>query len=244
MNHARKVLLTAARAAVALLISAWVLAPSPTWAGMPVIDAANLRQNLMTAFQSVEQTLKQIQQYQTQLEQYENMLRNTVAPAAYVWDKANSIVTRVTEVNDTLNYYKRRAGSIDAYLSKFQNVNYYRASPCFKRDGCTAADERTMKEAQTLGSEAIKRSNDAVFRGLDQQQRQLQTDADQLVLLQSRAQGAEGQMAAIQYGNQLASNQANQLLQIRAMLIAQQQAAHEASVEPRGAGMPTNAKRW
>jgi P-type conjugative transfer protein TrbJ len=243
---------------VALLISA----SSPTWAGMPVIDGANLSQNLMTAFQSVEQTLKQIQQYQTQLEQYENMLRNTVAPAAYVWDKADAIIRKVTDLNSTIDYYKRRAGSIDGYLSKFQNVNYYRGSPCFKRDGCSAAEKRTRKDAQTLGSEAIKISNDGVFRGLDQQQRQLQTDADQLVLLQSRAQGAEGQMAAIQYGNQLASHQANQLLQVRAMLIAQQQAeatraqvaadreaqqqaAHEASVELRGPdAMPRNAKRW
>ena len=34
------------------------------------------------------QTLKQIEQYQTQLQQYENMLQNTMAPAAYIWDQA------------------------------------------------------------------------------------------------------------------------------------------------------------
>jgi len=36
----------------------------------------------------VAQTLKQIEQYQTQLQQYENMLQNTMAPAAYIWDQA------------------------------------------------------------------------------------------------------------------------------------------------------------
>jgi P-type conjugative transfer protein TrbJ len=229
---------------------------------MPVIDGGNLSQNMVTAFSSVEQTLKQIQQYQTQLEQYENMLKNTAAPAAYIWDRANSIITRVAEATNTLDYYKKRAGSIDAYLSRWQNVNYYRGSPCFKNSGCTPAQEQAMKDQQTLGSDAIKRSNDAVFKGLDQQQSQLQSDANQLVLLQSRAQGAEGQMAAIQYGNQLASSQANQLLQIRAMLIAQQQAeatrvqvaadreaqqqaAHDAAVEPRGPDtLPSKPKRW
>lgn len=40
--------------------------------------------------------------------------------------------------------------------------------------------------------------------------------------LQSSAQGATGQMQAIGYANQLASHQANQLLQIRGLLIAQQ----------------------
>ncbi|HNG62628.1 MAG TPA: hypothetical protein PLK54_02690 [Ferruginibacter sp.] len=42
--------------------------------------------------------------------------------------------------------------------------------------------------------------------------------------LQARAQGASGQMQALGYANQLASQQANQLLQIRALLIAQQNA--------------------
>ena len=104
-----------------------------------------------------------------------------------------------------------------------------------------------MKDQRTLGSEAVKRSNDAMLRGLDHQQSQLQSDSNQLVLLQSKAQGAEGQMAAIQYGNQLASARRTSC-QIRGMLIAQQQparvqvaadreaqqAAHEASAEGSG----------
>ncbi len=45
------------------------------------------------------------------------------------------------------------------------------------------------------------------------------------VVLQSAAQGANGQMQAIGFANQLAANQANQLLQIRGLLIAQQNAA-------------------
>ena len=48
--------------------------------------------------------------------------------------------------------------------------------------------------------------------------------ATQLQRLQTQAQGATGQMQAIGYANQLASNQANQLLQIRSLLLAQQNA--------------------
>jgi P-type conjugative transfer protein TrbJ len=51
----------------------------------------------------------------------------------------------------------------------------------------------------------------------------MQADARSLQRLQSGAQGATGQMQAIGYANQLAS-QANQLLQIRGLLIAQQNA--------------------
>jgi P-type conjugative transfer protein TrbJ len=46
----------------------------------------------------------------------------------------------------------------------------------------------------------------------------------QLQRLQSSAQGSNGQLQAIGYANQLASHQSNQLLQIRGLLIAQQNA--------------------
>jgi P-type conjugative transfer protein TrbJ len=49
-------------------------------------------------------------------------------------------------------------------------------------------------------------------------------DARQLERLQISAEGAQGQVQAIGYANQLASHQANQLLQIRGLLIAQQSA--------------------
>jgi P-type conjugative transfer protein TrbJ len=63
-----------------------------------------------------------------------------------------------------------------------------------------------------------------MFRGLDRQQDAIEADARQLQRLQSGAQSASGQMQAIGFANQLASQQANQLLQIRGLLIAQQNA--------------------
>jgi P-type conjugative transfer protein TrbJ len=81
-----------------------------------------------------------------------------------------------------------------------------------------------MQASQRLGSEAQKKANDALFRGLDRQQDAMVADARQLERLQASAQGAQGQVQAIGYANQLASHQANQLLQIRALLIAQQNA--------------------
>jgi type IV secretion system protein TrbJ len=123
---------------------------------------------------------------------------------------------------DTLNYYKNQAGSLDGYLSKFQDVSYYRSSPCFNT-GCTKAEWEALSQASSkLSSEAQKKANDALFKGLDRQQDAMETDARQLQRLQSAAQGASGQMQAIGFANQLASNQANQLLQIRGLLIAQQ----------------------
>lgn len=53
----------------------------------------------------------------------------------------------------------------------------------------------------------------------------LQSDADNLADLQTQATSAQGQMEAIQAANQLASAQTNQLLQIRSLLVSQQNAA-------------------
>jgi P-type conjugative transfer protein TrbJ len=231
MKHVR---LLAAKTALAAVLAGSIII-TPAHAGIPVIDGTNLAQNIMTAIESVAQTLKQIEQYQTQLQQYENMLQNTVAPAAYIWDQAQSTMNRLVQMTDTLSYYERQLGSLDSYLGKFQDVAYYRGSPCFSNAGCSDAERAAMEENRRLGSESQKKANDALFTGLRDQQKALTNDARQLERLQSGAQGAQGQMAALGYANQLASQQANQLLQIRGLLIAQQNAV--------GAKMQADADR-
>ncbi len=62
------------------------------------------------------------------------------------------------------------------------------------------------------------------FRGIDQQQQTLQKDANHLKALQKAAQTSTGRLQVLQAANELASEQANQLLQIRGLLIAQQNA--------------------
>lgn len=215
--------ISAAKAALAV-VSIAVCAAAPVRAGIPVIDAANLTQSVMTAIESVTQTLKQIEQYQTQLQQYENQLQNSLAPASFVWDQAQATVSGLMNATNTLNYYKNQLGSIDAYLAKFQDVAYYRNSPCFSSTGCSQAEWAAMQKSRSLSAESQKRANDALFRGLDKQQNNLQSDAITLQRLQGNAQGASGQMEAIGYANQLASQQAHQLLQIRGLLLAQQNA--------------------
>ena len=220
MKHVR---LLAAKTVLATVLAGSIITPAQ--AGIPVIDGANLTQNVVSAYEEVAQTLKQIQEYQTQLQQYENQLQNTLAPAMYIWDQAQATINGLMQATDTLNYYRNQLGSIDAYLARFQDVAYYRNSPCFSAAGCSDAERAAMEQNRRLGSESQKRANDALFRGLDRQQEALRADSIQLELLQQQAQGATGQMQAIGFANQLASQQATQLLQIRGLLIAQQNAA-------------------
>lgn len=218
-------------------------------AGIPVIDGTNLSQNVMTAMESVAQTLKQIEQYQTQLQQYENQLQNTVAPAAYIWDEASRTINKLIEAQDMLAFYQRQAGSLDAYLTKYQDVAYYRSSPCFNGGGCSAAEKAAMEENRRLASVSQKQANEALFKGLAQQQANMVADARQLERLQTAASSADGQVKAIQYANQIASQQANQLLQIRGLMIAQQsaaanKAAAELDAESRGQARAQQLRTW
>ena len=205
-----------------LLVLTWAgVMPPAQGLGIPVIDISNLSQTIVTAVENVAQTLKQIEQYKTQLQQYENMIQNTATPNAYIWDRASSTMNQLRGAIDTLSYYKTNLGSIDAYLGKFKDTTTYRNFPCFSAAGCTPAEWSAMNDSQRLGSEAQKKATDALFKGLDQQQDSMESDARQLERLQAGAQGANGQMQAIGFANQLASHQANQLLQIRGLLIQQ-----------------------
>lgn len=236
-------------AKVALVVAMTASTLQPVQAGIPVVDGTNLSQNIMSAMEAVAQTLKQIQEYQTQLQQYENQLQNTMAPAAHIWDQAQRTINDLNQATNTLAYYQNQLGSLDAYLGKFQDVAYYRSSPCFSSTGCSDAERAAMEENRRLASESQKRANDALFKGLEQQQDNLEADARQLTRLQSAAQGADGQLAAIGYANQLASNQANQLLQIRSLLIAQQNAeatrlASELDDSARGEAREKQLRTW
>nr|WP_254865038.1 P-type conjugative transfer protein TrbJ [Serratia marcescens] len=213
----------AAKIALSIAVTLGVASMSAQ-AGIPVIDGTNIVQTTISAMEQVAAVQKQIEQYATQLQQYENMLQNTVAPAAYVWDKAQSTINGLMQSIDTLNSLTNQAGSLDAYLGKFQDVSYYKSSPCFTSAGCSDTERAALEKARELGSQSQKAANDALFKGINDQQKNLQSDARQLERLQSQAQGAKGQMEAIGYANQLASQQANQLLQIRGLLIAQQNA--------------------
>lgn len=214
----------AARLHLLLATSIVAAALSPSANAFPVFDALNFSQNIVTAIENVAHTAKQIQQYQTQLDQYQNMLQNTTGPKQHIWDAATVTMNQLRGSIDTLSYYKANLGGLDAYLGKFKDTEGYRNSPCYSVNGCTPAQWAAMRDAEKYGSESQKRATDALFRGLDQQHENLQADAAQLQRLQSSAQGSDGQMQALGYANQLASHQSNQLLQIRALLIAQQNA--------------------
>lgn len=191
-------------------------------AGIPTTDVGNITQSVITAKENIAQTLKQIEQYRTQLLQYENQIKNTLAPAAYVWDEAQKTIGSLQEKMAELNQYRNQIGNTDALLSKYMNTSYYKDSECFSAGGCS--DEFYQQRADA--SEYSKKSSDSLTKSIEQQTDALQQDSRTLTRLQQQAQGAEGQMQALQAANQLASAQSSQFLQFRGMMLSQMQAAN------------------
>lgn len=225
-----------------VLLFGVTLLPIPAHsAGIPVIDATNLTQATVSALESVNQTVKQIEQYMLQLQQYEDQIRNAVAPAAYVWSQAQKTMNKVLALQNQLESYTKLAGNLDAYLLKFGNPNFYRSSPYFSAPSSDPATrEKQLQEvmqAEEWGMEAQKESNDNVVRTLQQQQEALALDASTLEQLQSSAQSALGRMQAIQYTNQFLAQQNSQLLQLRGALMAKMAAesAREQTIAAREA---------
>ena len=188
--------------------------------GMAVIDAANITQTTVSAFESVKQTGKQIQQYHKQLLTYEKLLVDTTAPAAYVWSKAQQTMNKLVHYQNLFQYYTQEGG-VDHYLARYRNASYYSKSNCFKFGVKCSADElKEMTRGQENSTQAQKYANDALMRGIEQHQADIAANAVELQALQVNAQTAQGRLEAIQYASQIASQQANQLLQIRALMVA------------------------
>jgi P-type conjugative transfer protein TrbJ len=193
---------------VALALVAALPGTSPG-TGIPVIDVSNLTQNTTTALKQVAAYAQQVQQYQLQLQQYANQVRNTVAPVAQVWQQAQGTMNAVM---GTVGMFQN-GSALQSYLNQFQNVNYWLSAP-----------PSSYNAYPTAGSVAQKQANDALVKGIVAQQAQIKADAATLQQLQSQASTADGQMKALMAANQLAALQQEQLLQIRELLLQEQQA--------------------
>ena len=179
------------------LMTLMMTAPAHAIFGMGdiVYDPGNFAQNVTSAISEVTQELKQVEQYTTQLkelmvakQQLDDMLQNSQQLARFNWDDAQGTMSQLVGMTNTIAYYKSQLGSFDSFLRQFQSVDYYRYLPCIGSNTCTESDRANIAESDRLSSEARKRANDALFKGVDLQQQTLQKDSAHLRELQRAAQ--------------------------------------------------------
>ena len=143
------------------------------------------------------------------LQQYANMVTNTVALPQQIWGTVQSDIMRCRALSNAASLLSGNAGSI---VTRLQSASGYANQ---------AASLGNIAGQFTTWQQTIGNNLNTLGRTLGLQQSQQQNQAAILpATLQQHSQRAQGQMQAIQAGNELADANAAQLAQIQATLTA------------------------
>jgi type IV secretion system protein TrbJ len=195
-------------AGVSLMALAAVATPRSAQAQGVVtcVNCSTMTTQLLQYAKDAQSLATQLQQYQTQLQQYTNMVTNTVAIPQEIWSTVQGDIMRVQALSNSASLLSGNAGSL---IARLQNAQAYanQATSLANIPGQITGYQQTIgTNLSTMG------------KTLGLQQGQEASNAALLSALQQHSQSAAGQMQAIQAGNELAHQQATQLLQIQATL--------------------------
>ena len=213
----RSLSLAAGASLAALLV---VAAPGDAQAQLSTycVNCSTVYTQLSQYAKEAQSMATQLQQYQTQLNQYTNMVTNTVSLPSQVWSTAQSDILRVQYLSNAASLLSGNTGSM---LTRLQNTSSY----------VNQVGNLSNIPSQLTGyQQSIGNNLSTMGRTLGIQQGQEASNAALLASLQQHSQTAQGQMQALQAGNELAHQNATQLLQIQATLstTAQMQATQMA----------------
>ncbi len=197
-------------------------APSrPVDAQLAVVCAtcSNLVTQIVQDAREALEYAKQIQQYQTQLQQYANMIQNTVALPTMAWNQVQNDIMQVKALSDAGSVLTGHSSSM---VQRLQNASAYSSQ---------VANLGNMAGQFEQWQTTIGNNVSTFGKTLGLQQDQANSDAALIRQMQSHSDTADGQMKAIQAGNELASANANALLKVQQTLIttAQMQASNYAT---------------
>ncbi len=195
-----------------------VLALSCTHAqasGIPTFDGAQAAAAAKQLLEMQQQLATLKEQLTNQVKQLENMVMNSIAPATYLWSEADKTVAQIMALQDQLN-----SSNLEGYLAKYKDLDFYRNNP-------------SNEQIAAIQEEQIKQDYEAqqkLAKAISKQQEKLNEDASRLRNLQANTSSAKGHLEALQYANQYASLQNDQLMQMRSLMM-QQAAAQNARDE-------------
>ena len=183
--------------------------------------------SLMKQYQeAVEQTRQQIRMVQQNIEQYENMLQNTAQLPANLVNELRGSLTRLASLSNTL---KTQRGDIVALGEIFTNLfpeqslfgDLAGASP----QEVEAANARYKSEWDKW-AKSVDQASQATFQLSGQQLSDLQQNPAQFQqYMDNLLSTPDGQMKAIQAGNQLSALQVQEARQLRELMATQVQSS-------------------
>lgn len=211
--------------AVAALASLSTPRPAQAQWAVTCVNCSTIWTQLLQYAKEAQSLATQLQQYQTQLQQYANMITNTVALPQEVWGTVQSDIMQVQTLSNVASLLSGNSGSM---ISRLQSASAYANQ---------AASLGNVAGQFTTWQQTIGNNLSTMGRTLGLQESQQRDQAAIIQALQQHSQSAEGQMQAIQAGNELAGANAEQLAEIQATLTAtaQMQASNAAVAADRQA---------
>jgi len=184
-----------------------VATPVGTSGQLPVIDAANLVQNTLTALKTIESVINEVQMLANQVRQIETMLQNTRNYGQGIWDaQALPRLLRLGQVIDQEQAIAYTMVNADSLFR--QRYPGYRPVT----DWSSTYDSWTSTTLDTLRGIL----NSAGLQGAE-----FATEQSRIQALQALSDSAEGRMQALQVGNMMAAEQLQQLVKLRQLVVAQ-----------------------
>jgi P-type conjugative transfer protein TrbJ len=210
---------------------------------MSVYDAPNhatgigqLTQQITSATQNVASVLKQVDQYALQMQQYKNQLlqyaqqmKDAALPVGQIWSQVQGTM------RDMMSLVNQAQGSqMLAYLQQYKDLNGWLQSNGYY-------NPNTLQQGYAL----MKSTNDTALQMAQAQRAALLNDAQRFQALQGAAGSADGTDKMLSYANQIAAEQAQQLMQIRALAnqMLEEAAARDAALANRQALMDAATKQ-
>jgi type IV secretion system protein TrbJ len=181
-------------------------------------------QNVAAVLKQVDQYAEQVRQYQTQLMQYAQQLKDAALPVSQIWGQAQKTM------GDMMNLVNQAQGAqMLAYLQQYRDLNGWMQS------NGGYYNPNAIQQGYALQ----KSTNDTALQMAQAQRAALLNDAQQFQALQGAAGSADGADKLLSYANQIAAQQTQQLMQLRALCnqMLEESAARDAALANRQAMM-------
>jgi P-type conjugative transfer protein TrbJ len=203
--------------AVVLMVSIGLGVPYKARAGGVFIGATEITQ-LLNHVELVSQYVQQVEQYETQLKQYERQMQDGQIVGTQFFGPIQSDLLgleRAVQGGQAISY---SMGNLDSqFTSKFGGYGY-RPTQNFAQNYAT-------------WSQTSLDSTQHALDGANLQSAQLTNEESLINQLNTMSQSSTGQLEAIQIGNQIASEEVQQLMKLRQLMMAdlQSKASYQAS---------------
>ena len=186
------------------------VAPAPASAGIPVFDASNFSQNVLTAARSLQQIQNQITSLQNEAQGLINQARNL---ASLPYSALGELLSTIQRTQALLGQAQGVLYDVANIQSQFQHIypNGY--------TGATSSAQLIV-DAQSRWQNTLSGFQDAL-KTQATVVGNLTTTQTQVGALVGASQGATGALQAAQAGNQLLALQSQQLADLTALLAAQ-----------------------